>query len=404
MGAFEYTALDAGGREKKGVLEGDTARSVRQQLRDKQLTPLTVEEVAQREQVRGRKPGFSQGMSAADLALLTRQLSTLIGSGLPLEEALRTVAQQTEKPRLTSMILGVRARVVEGHALAQAMAEFPHAFPEMYRATVAAGEQSGRLDLVLDRLADYTESRQALRQKIQVALFYPIILTVLALSVATLLMVYVVPQVVGVFEGIGQELPWLTRALIEVSDFLQHYGLLLLLGIVLLAVAGFLMLKRPGPKQGFHRFVLRLPLVGRLVRGINAARFARTLSILSASGVTVLEALRIAGEVMSNIPMREAVASAARKVREGSSIRAALEQSGYFPPMTLNLITSGEASGNLEAMLERAAINQEREIETTVQTLMGMLEPLMIVLMGLMVLVIVMAILLQIFDLNQLVH
>ncbi len=404
MGAFEYTALDASGREKKGVLEGDTARAVRQQLRDKNLTPLAVDEVSQRSANRVQTPSVRRGISAADLALLTRQLSTLIQSGLPLEEALRTVSQQTEKQRLTSMILGVRARVVEGHTLAQAMGEFPQAFPEMYRATVAAGEQSGRLDLVLDRLADYTENRHAMRQKIQVALFYPVILTVLALGVAALLMVYVVPQVVGVFEGLGQQLPWLTRALIAVSEFLQNYGLWLLLLVIAAAVGVYLVLQQPGPKQRFHGVLLRLPLIGRLVRGVNAARFARTLSILSASGVPVLEALRIAGQVMSNIPMRDAVASAARKVREGSSIRAALEKSGYFPPMTLNLIASGEASGNLEAMLERAALNQEREIETTVQTLMGLLEPLMIVLMGAMVLVIVMAILLPIFDLNQLVR
>jgi len=404
LGAFEYVALDQKGRERKGVMEGDTARQVRQQLREKQLTPLKVEAVAEKESRTARGFQFRRGVSATDLALITRQLATLVRSGLPLEEALRTVSRQTGKPRLESMLLGVRARVLEGHALAQGLADFPHVFPELYRATVAAGEQSGHLDAVLERLADYTESRQQLRQKIQFALIYPILLTVMAVAVAALLLTYVVPQVVQVFENIGQELPPLTRGLIAVSEFTQAWGWLLALGLAGGAVAFVLAMRREAFRWQVHRLLLRVPLVSKLVRGVNTARFARTFSILASSGVPVLEAMRISAQVMSNLPMREAVTEAARRVREGASIKAALEKGGLFPPMMLHLIASGEASGRLEEMLERAAVSQEREVEALVASLLAMLEPLLIVGMGVMVLVIVLAILLPIFDLNQLVR
>jgi general secretion pathway protein F len=403
MPAFEFTALDATGRELKGVLEGDSPRAVRQQLRERQWTPLNVQEVAAREAKSARRFSLQRGVAAVDLALMTRQLATLVRSGLPLEESVQAVSQQTEKQRLKSMLLGVRSRVMEGHSLAAGLAEFPHVFPELYRATVAAGEQSGHLDVVLERLADYTESRQQLRQKIQLALFYPALLTLLAISVVVLLLTYVVPQVVQVFQNIGQELPILTRGLIALSDFMRTYGLALL---VLLGLAGAGMgwlLRKPGPLRQWHALLLRLPLISRLTRGLNTARFARTFSILLASGVPVLEALRIAAEVIGNLPMRDAVEAAARKVREGTSIFSALDKSGYFPPMTLHLIASGEASGKLEDMLERAATSQEREIEVMVATLLGLFEPLLIVVMGGLVLIIVLAILLPIFDLNQLV-
>lgn len=403
MPAFEFTALDGTGREHKGVLEGDSPRAVRQQLRERQWTPLNVQEVAARESKSARRFSLQRGVAAVDLALMTRQLATLVRSGLPLEESVRAVSQQTEKARLKNMLLGVRSRVMEGHSLAAGLAEFPHVFPELYRATVAAGEQSGHLDVVLERLADYTESRQQLSQKIQLALFYPALLTILAISVVTLLLTYVVPQVVQVFQNIGQQLPLLTRGLIALSDFMRAYGPALLV-LLVLAVVGFnWLLRKPGPRRQWHALLLRLPLVSRLTRGLNTARFARTFSILLASGVPVLEALRISAEVIGNLPMREAVEEAARKVREGTSIFSALDKSGYFPPMTLHLIASGEASGKLEDMLERASISQEREIEVLVATLLGLFEPLLIVVMGGLVLVIVLAILLPIFDLNQLV-
>ncbi|MCO6414382.1 MAG: type II secretion system inner membrane protein GspF [Thiogranum sp.] len=404
MGAFDYIALDSSGKEKKGVLEGDTARQVRQQLRDQGWMPLDVQETSQRQtRSHQRKVKVRRGVSATDLALITRQLATLVRSGLPLEECLQAASQQTEKARLKSMLLAVRSRVMEGHTLATGLGDYPHVFPELYRTTVSAGEQSGHLEVVLERLADYTENRQQMQQKIQLALFYPVLLTLVAVLVVVGLMTYVVPQVVQVFANIGQELPWLTRTLISISAFLRGYGIIALL-MLAAAVAGALwLLRKEGPKRRFHRLLLRLPLIGRLERGINAGRFARTFSIVTASGVPVLEGLRIAATVMSNLPMREAVEEATRKVREGASIHAALEKSGYFPPMTVHLIASGEASGKLEEMLERAAINQEREIETLISAIMGLFEPVLILVMGAVVLVIVLAILLPIFNLNQLV-
>lgn len=404
MGAFEYRVLEKNGHERKGVLEADTARQVRQLLRDQGLIPLAVEEVVKRE--RRERGSVIRGtrITATELALLTRQLATLVHSGLPVEEALQTVAEQIERERLRSMMLAVHSRVREGHSLAQGLGEFPHVFPDLYRSTIAAGEQSGHLDIVLERLADYTENRQQLRQKIQLALFYPALLTLMAILVVSGLLAYVVPQVVQVFANIGQQLPLLTRALIGVSDFLRDYGLWVVLVLAAVIWSFSRMLREEGMQLRWHRFLHRLPLVGRLLRGINAARFSRTLSILAASGVPILEALHISAQVLSSLPMRAAVEDAARGVREGMAIRAALEQSGYFPPMTLQLIASGEASGKLEQMLERAASNQERELEGMVAAIMGLFEPLLILVMGAIVLIIVLAILLPIFDLNQLVR
>ena len=405
MGAFEYTVLDASGREKKGVMEGDAPRQVRQQLREKGLVPLEVQEVAQRE-TRSRKQFWllHRGISATDLALITRQLATLVRAALPLEECLRAVSQQTDRPRLKSMLLAVRSRVMEGHTLAAGLSDFKHVFPELYRTTVEAGEASGHLDRVLERLADYTENRQQMRQKIQLAVFYPAMLTIVAILVVGGLMTYVVPQVVQVVDNIGQNLPPLTTGMIAVSDFMRNYGLLMLLSLVAAGIVFSVLLRNEDNRRRFHRLQLSLPLIGRLVRGMNTGRFARTFSILTASGVAVLEALRISAQVVSNLPMRDAVDEAAARVREGASIAAALEKSGYFPPMTVHLIASGESSGKLEEMLERAAINQEREIETMIAALLGLFEPMLIRVMGGVVLVIVLAILLPIFDLNQLVQ
>jgi general secretion pathway protein F len=405
MGAFEYTVLDAAGREKKGVMEGDAPRQVRQQLREQGLVPLAVQEVAQRETRSSKQFSiFRRGISATDLALITRQLATLVRAALPLEECLRATSQQTDRPRLKSMLLAVRSRVMEGHTLATGLGDFTHVFPELYRTTVEAGEQSGHLDRVLERLADYTENRQQMKQKIQLAVFYPAMLTIVAFLVVGGLMTYVVPQVVQVFDNIGQTLPPLTRGLIAVSDFMRGYGVYMLLSLVLAGVFFYWLLKNEDYRRRFHRMQLSLPLAGRLIRGMNTGRFARTFSILTASGVSVLEALRLSSQVVSNLPMRDAVDEAAARVREGAGIAAALEKSGYFPPMTVHLIASGEASGKLEEMLERAAINQEREIETLVAALLGLFEPMLILLMGGVVLVIVLAILLPIFDLNQLVQ
>jgi general secretion pathway protein F len=407
MGAFEYTAVDRGGRQHKGVLEGDTPRQVRQLLRDRGLLPTHVNEVMERQRRTGTasspRLGLRRGISAADLALVTRQLATLLRSGMPLEETLLAVGQQAEKPRLKSILLGVRSRVMEGHTLASGLGEFPQAFPEIYRATVAAGEQSGHLDPVLERLADYTEGRQQLRQRVSHALIYPVILVTLAIFIVSALLVYVVPKVVGVFENTGQELPGLTRALIASSDFLRDYGFVLL-GLIALGLFIFSrLLRRLEFRRRWDRFLLRLPLIGKLTRGVNTARFTRTLSILAGSGVPVLDALRISGDVVGNVPMREAIEETAVRVREGAPLGRSLGSSRLFPPMTMHLISSGEASGELENMLERAADNQEREVNGLVGALLSILEPALILFMGVIVLAIVLAILLPIFQLNQLV-
>jgi general secretion pathway protein F len=406
LGAFEYTALDPTGKERRGILEGDTPRHIRQLLREQQLLPVTVAEVAQKEARRQRAFSFSLGrrVSSADLALLTRQLATLVRAGLPLEESLLAVSQQTERPRVQSILLGVRGRVMEGHTLADGLADFPRVFPEIYRATVAAGEQSGRLDNVLERLADYTEGRDQLRQKVVAAMLYPIVLSVLCFGIVSALLVYVVPQVVSVFEASKAKLPLITRVLIGTSGFLRAYGIYLLIALVVAIVLIRRWLRNPAARRKYQRLQLRLPLIAKLVRGVNTARFTRTFSILSASAVPVLEALRIAGEVVTNLPMRDAVMDAAARVREGAPIGRSLAVSRLFPPMTIHLISSGESSGELEAMLERAAISQERELDGLLAALVGLLGPVLIVLMGLFVMGIVFAMLLPIFEINQLIR
>ncbi|MEW6445079.1 MAG: type II secretion system inner membrane protein GspF [Pseudomonadota bacterium] len=406
MPAFSWTALDTTGRTRKGVLEGDSARLVRQALREQGLTPLAVEQTA--DQVRAAdRPGalarIRGRIGAGELALITRQLATLVQAGLPIETALGSVARQSEKNASRNLVHAVRSRVMEGHTLADALGEFPRVFPELYRATVAAGEQSGHLDAVLERLADYTEAREALRRKIQLALFYPGLLTLMAIVVVMGLLTYVVPQVTQVFEHLGQELPDLTQALLALSGFLREYGIWLLAGLA----AGIFLFRRAlrhiAFKRRWHHLLLRLPVAGRLIRGVNTARFARTLGILAAAGVPILDAMRIAASVMDNVPMREAVEDAALRVREGSGIARALEESKLFPPMTVQLIASGEQSGRLRPMLERAASQQESELSAIIATALGLFEPVLILLMGGVVLVIVLAILMPIFELNQLV-
>jgi general secretion pathway protein F len=405
MPAFEFVAVDVGGRERKGILEGDTARHVRQLLREQQLLPVSVAEVTQTEARRAESRfTLRRGLSAADLSLVTRQLATLVRAAVPLEEALLAVSQQTEQPRTQAIVAAVRSRVMEGRTLADGLAAFPQAFPEIYRATVAAGEQSGHLDLVLERLADYTESRQSLQSKVRNALVYPVLLSVVAFVIVSFLLAYVVPVVVNVFKAGKQQLPLLTRVLIGISDGFRHWWWLL--GILAVAAVWSFRhwLKNPDARRRYHRFQLGLPVLGRVVRGVNAARFARTLSILTASAVPVLEALRISGEVVVNLPMRDAVLDAAVRVREGAPIARSLGSSKLYPPMLVHLIASGEASGELESMLDRAASNQEREMDGILNTAVNILGPVMILVMGGFVLLIVLALLLPIFQLNQLVR
>lgn len=412
MAAYEYTALDAGGREQRGVLEGDSPRQIRQLLREKQWLPLQVMPVSGERRNGGAAPSGAQRWSfswraaikAADVALLTRQLATLVRAAVPLEESLRAVAEQSERPAVQKVLAAVRSRVIEGHTLAHALGEFPKVFPEIYRATVAAGEQSGRLDTVLERLADYTENRDQLRQRVLGAMLYPIVLTVMCVVIIAGLLTYVVPKVVEVFESGRNALPWMTRALLAASDFLATFGPWILAALALAAVVFARWVRAPAARRKVDALLLRLPLVGRLVRGFNTARFTRTFSILTGSAVPVLEALRIAGAVIGNLPMRDAVERAAERVREGAPIGRSLAVGALFPPMTVHLISSGEASGKLEEMLERAASNQERELDGLLTALVGLLGPMLIVAMGVFVTAIVFAMLMPIFEMNTLVR
>ena len=403
MAAFEYIALDAAGHQRKGLIEADSARLARQLLRDKNWSPLDVKQAKAREEKGAGGFSIGQGLSARDLALVTRQLATLVQAALPIEEALRAAAAQSTSQKIKSMLLAVRARVMEGHSLAAALKEYPSAFPDLYRATVAAGEHAGHLGLVLDQLADYTDQRQQSRQKIQLALLYPVILMVASLTIVGFLLGYVVPDVVKVFVNTGQELPALTRGLIATSDVVKNWGWLMVLGGVGGVMGLRLMLRDEKRLRLWHAFVLRVPLVGGLTRATNTARFASTLAILNRSGVPLVEALSISAAVIANLRIRDKVIEAAQKVREGSSLTRALDATQEFPPMMLHMIASGEKSGELDQMLARTARNQENDLGAQVALLVGLFEPFMLVFMGAVVLVIVLAILLPILSLNQLV-
>ncbi len=403
MAAFEYLALDPRGREQKGLIEADSPRQARQLLREKQWSPLEVKQARAKEDTGGGGFAFGRGLSARDLALVTRQLATLVQAALPIEEALRAAAAQATSQKIKSMLLAVRARVMEGHSLAGSLREYPSAFPELYRATVAAGEHAGHLGLVLDQLADYTDQRQQSRQKIQLALLYPVILLVASLAIVVLLLGYVVPDVVKVFVNTGQELPALTTGLIAVSEAVQSWGWLMFVGIVVAGIGMRQALRDEKIKRRWHAVILRIPLVGRLARATNTARFASTLAILTRSGVPLVDALGIAAAVIANLRIRDKVIEAAQRVREGGSLTRALDATGEFPPMMLHMIASGEKSGELDQMLARTARNQENDLAAQISLLVGLFEPFMLVFMGAVVLVIVLAILLPILSLNQLV-
>ena len=406
MTAYRYKALNSQGKLLKGVLEGDSDRQIRAQLRQKQLRPVEVEEASDGGgQVRSlRLPHWRPSLKANELALITRQLATLVASALPLDECLQAAAEQTRKSKTKAILLQVRSRVSEGFTLASAMAQFPGAFGEMYRAMIHAGEQAGQLGPVLEQLADYTENGQHTAQQLKMALIYPFVLAAVAVAVVTALMVFVVPELVGIFAHTKKTLPPLTVALIATSDFLRDYGVWLLLGLVAVAVTFSRLLKNEARKTVWHRFLLRIPGINGVLMSMDTARFASTLSILMASGVPLLDALRIAGAVMANRVLRASAATVALRVQEGSSLNRALSQELFFPPMMVHMVASGEASGELEAMLSRSATNQERELQMTLGAVMGLFEPLMVVVMGGLVLMIVMAILLPIFDLNTMVR
>ena len=401
MPAYQFTAIDASGKQQKGVLEGDSARQIRQQLRDKTWTPIAVEPVEQKDKHQQRS-WFQKKFSAYDLALMTRQLSVLVAAAIPLEEALRAVAKQNEKAHVQNLLLSVRSKVLEGHSLAQGMQQSGR-FPDLYIATIAAGERSGHLDLILDQLSDYTENRFAMQKKIQGAMIYPIILLLMSFAIVMGLMTYVVPDIVKTFDQSKQALPWITVALMKASDLIRHTWPFLLLISIIGIIAFVRFLKTTAGHYAFDRLTLRLPLFGKLSRGINSARFASTLSILTQSGVPLVDALKIGAAVSSNWVIRDAINIAAEKVTEGGTLATQLERCGYFPPMMVQMIRSGEASGELDRMLQRASDMQDREVTTFISTLLALLEPLMLVFMAAIVLVIVIAVMLPIVNMNNMI-
>lgn len=402
MAAFEYKALDQKGKQKKGVMEADSARQVRQQLREKGLAPLSVDQTTEK-QSSSSPFGSRRRLSVKELALLTRQIATLIQSGIPIEETLSAVASQSEKTNVRSMLLAVRAKVLEGYTLADSLGEFPAAFPNLYRSTVAAGEHAGHLDLVLNRLADYTEARQQARQKIQLAAIYPVILAFVAISIVVFLLTYVVPDIIEVFVNNGQELPPLTQGLLAVSDFLAKWGLAIFVIMVVASIAFKASLKKDKFRFAYHKRLLFMPFIKKISRGSNTSQFASTLSILNSSGVPLVDAMRIAAEVLSNDCLKASLNEAAVKVSEGGNLHHSLEQTGYFPPMMIHMIASGESSGELDQMLERTARHQESDLQGLIETIVGLFEPLMLLFMGGVVLIIVLAIMLPILNMSNLV-
>lgn len=409
MPAFDYIGVDAQGRRHKGTLDGDSTRHVRQMLRDKGWVPVQVDPAREQAAVSGVSASafmslFKPRLSAQELALFTRQLATLVQAGLTLDDALRSVAQQAEKDASRRLLTAVRARVVEGYSLAQSLADFPRAFPPLYRATVAAGERAGHLDLVLNRLADYTESSQDTRRKVQGALIYPIILTVLSLLIVVGMLTYVVPDIVKVFDNQGQQLPALTRGLMFVSDVVRLQFGKIVLGLALIAWLGWRAVQDPGRRLRWHGFLLRVPVLGRLIRDAQSARFVSTLAILTRSGVPLVDGLRIAGEVVDNLPMRQAIEQATLRVTEGGRLAPALEQSRLFPAMMINMLASGEASGELDDMLARTGEMQEKALTSSISTLVSLFEPMMLLLMAGVVLLIVLAIMLPIAQMNSIIH
>ncbi|WP_460155490.1 type II secretion system inner membrane protein GspF [Pseudomonas sp. S2_H10] len=402
MPTFDYRALDALGRPCKGRLEADGPRHARQLLRERGVWPRVLIEV--RAGSGAGKQSSGGRLSAADLALLTLQLSTLVQAGLPLEEALEAVAKQSAKRKVAGLLSAVRSRVMEGHALASALGKFPKAFPELFRATVAAGERSGHLGHVLEQLAAYTQARQASRQKIQMALVYPLILMLASVAIVGFLLGYVVPDVVKIFVDSGQPLPWLTQALIGVSNGLRNHFLLLLGVLATLSGLWRWSWQQPQWRLRWHRWVLNAPVIGEVLRAMEAARFASTLAILGKSAVPLVDALEISAAVIGNLTIRARMVEVACSVREGGTLTRGLELSGDIPPMMLHMIASGERAGELDRMLARAAEQQESSLAARIALVVSLFEPAMLVLMGGVVLLIVMAILLPILSLNQLVN
>jgi general secretion pathway protein F len=406
MAAFQYVALDPKGKQDKGVMEADSARQLRQLLRDRDLMPLEVEPAAERKTKQAGAHGFtlfSRKLSALDRVLFTRQLATLVASSLPIEEALNAVAQQAEKQHVGALIMGIRSRVLEGHSLASSLREFPNSFSELYCSSVAAGEQSGYLDRVMDNLADYLERQFESTRNVEMALFYPVALLVVAFVIVGALMAYVLPDMINVIQDTGQTLPWFTVLLIGITEVLRDFWWAIVAGIIAIVALVRWLLEQPAMRLAWDRKKFSLPLVARITRSANAARYANTLSILTSAGVPLVEAMNIASEVVNNTWLKQRLQEATQTVSEGMSLRVSLEQVGHFPPMMLHMVGSGEQSGELDSMLDRVATFLQAEVERIVSTIVKLFEPLMLLIMGGVVLFIVMAILLPILSMNQLV-
>lgn len=403
MPAFHYEAADATGKTDKGVIEADSARQARTLLRARGLTPLLVDALGAQATKRSGST-FGKRLSAQENALVTRQLASLLVAGLPLDEALAALADQAERAYVGELLAAIRAEVLGGSSLSVALAQHPKDFPDIYRALVSAGEHSGNLGLVLSRLADYIESRNALTSKIKLAFTYPAIVTVVAFAIVIFLLSYVVPQVVSVFANTKQKLPTLTIIMLWLSDFVRNWGWLAAIVLVAIGVLIRNLLKQPALRLSWHKWLLTAPLFGKLVRGYNTARFASTLAILTSAGVPILRGLQAAGETLNNVALKTNVEDASTRVREGTSLARALAAQNQFPPVLVHLIRSGEATGNLPAMLERAAQGEAQELERRTLFLTGLLEPALILTMGVVVLLIVLAVLMPIIEINQLVH
>ena len=404
MAAFQYLVLDASGKQQKGVMEADSARQLRQLLRDQGLMPMEVSPATEKSLgISSFDFSFTRRLSALDRVLFTRQLSTLIASSLPIEEALGAVAQQTEKQHVTALIMGIRSRVLEGYSLAASLREYPQSFSELYCSSVAAGEQSGFLDRVLENLANYLERQFESTRNVEMALLYPVVLLALAFFIVGALMIYVVPDMITVIEDTGQTLPWFTVLLIAITDILRDYWWLLLLLLIGSIFGIRTALRQPSIRISWDRQKFSMPLVGKIVRSSSAARYANTLSILTGAGVPLVEAMNIASEVVGNTWLRRALENSTQTVSEGMSLKVSLEQVGQFPPMLLHMVGSGEQSGELDTMLARVANYQQAEVERFVSTLVKMFEPMMLLIMGAVVLFIVMAVLLPILSMNTLV-
>lgn len=406
MAAYEYQALNASGKTVKGITTGDHAKQVRAELRAQGLVPLDVKSVSARAANRSQSkssPARRVKINGNDLTILTRQMATLLNSGMTVEETLSAMIKQSEGHKVKAVVSDLRSLVTEGYSLSDAVAMYPRSFPEIYRASISAGEQSGTMDDVLERLADYLENRLGVQQRISMALVYPIFLTFASISIVVALVAFVVPKVVSVFEDLGQDLPILTKMLISLSSFLENYGLILLAVMVVIGVLCAYIFNQEKPKFWLHGQYLKIFGIKRLSRNLNAARMARTLSIMVGSGVPLLASMRSCEGVLSNVVLRQDLRKAAEEVAQGVSISRSLERSGNFPPLLVQMVASGESSGKLDHMLEKAASATENEMEARISMMVSLFEPAMILIMGLVVLVIVMAILMPIFSLNNLV-